>query len=302
MKENIRTEDIREFWDKNPCGTNFVNTETTIEFFQKYDEFRYSTEGHILEELDIIDFKGKVVLEIGLGQGADSMQIVDRGAIYHGIDLTDESIRRVKLRFDLFNKSYKSVEKADAVKLPFKDNYFDLVYSHGVIHHSPEIENIVGEIYRVLKPGGKAIIMLYHKNSINYYVSIALVRRLGLLFLFLFPPLSKVITKLTGESENRILKHVLGFKKIGISYLEMKNFVHKSTDGPDNVWSSVWNKKSARKLFARFKKIRFKVHFLNERHLLGLQYLIPNSLKRVIANRFGWHLWIIAQKNSSNLN
>lgn len=287
---------IEQFWDQNPVGNNFVEYHSDKKFYDDYDEFRYRTEGHILSELDQIDFKNKKVLEIGLGQGADSMQIIKRGAIYYGIDLTDESIKRLKERFRLFEQPYQEVIKANAQTIPYEDCFFDIVYSHGVIHHSPDIEKIVSEIHRVLKPGGQAIIMLYHKNSFNYYVSIALLRRSGLLLMLVFPFLTKLISKMTGEGVERIKKHRKNFEERGWRYFKMKEFLHKSTDGPDNIYSGVWNRKSASELFKNFKNLTFKVHFLNERHLLGLQKVLPKSLKEKLAEKYGWHLWIYAEK------
>lgn len=288
--------DIENFWNKNPVGSNFIEYREGKEFYLTYDEFRYRTESHILGELDKIDVKNKRVLEIGLGQGADSMQIINRGAIYHGIDLTEESIKRLKERFQLFNSPYKEVIKANAQSIPYSDNYFDVVYSHGVIHHSPEIRSIVEEIYRVLKPDGRAVIMLYHKNSFNYYVSIALIRRAGLLLLFVFPFLIKVVSKLTGEGVERIDKHRQYFRMQGWSYLKMDHFIHRSTDGPDNIYSSVWTRNTSRKLFSSFRDISFRVHLLNERHLLGLQKLMPFKLKDWLSKKAGWHLWVFTRK------
>ena len=287
---------IKQFWNEQPVGSNFVAYEEGKAFYERYDEFRYRTEGHILKELDELDVKDKSVLEIGLGQGADSMQLINRGAIYHGIDLTEESVRRVKERFQLFDKHYREVQVANAEQIPYSDNYFDLVYSHGVIHHSPRIESIVAEIYRVLKPGGQAVIMLYHKHSYNYHISISVLRRMGLMMLVPFPFLAKIVSRLTGESVERINRHRYHLKKEGLSYFKMKNFIHRSTDGPDNVYATVWTAGTAKKLFHQFKDIRTNVHFLNERHLLGLQYLLPGTLKKAMAHRYGWHLWIKATK------
>ena len=295
-QDDPKVSEIKDFWNDNPVGSNFVAYQQDKSFYEKYDTFRYSTEGHILEELDKIDFKDKKVLEIGLGQGADSMQIIERGAIYHGIDLTEESVRRVKERFSLYNKAYKEVQVANAEAIPYEDNFFEIVYSHGVIHHSHKIENIVAEIHRVLKPGGKAIIMLYHKNSFNYYVSIAFFRRVGLMLLMVFPFLDSLVSKLTGESKERINRHKYYLKKEGLSYFKMRNFIHRSTDGPDNVYASVWTAKTSRKLFSSFAPIATHVHFLNERHLLGLQYLLPKFVKKSLAGKYGWHLWINATK------
>jgi ubiquinone/menaquinone biosynthesis C-methylase UbiE len=285
------TSAIKKFWNENPVGSNFINYEQSKSFYEKYDEFRYRTEGHILQELDTIDFKGKKVLEIGLGQGSDSMQIINRGALYYGLDLTEESVRRVKERFEFNKKPYQEVILGNAESIAYSKDFFDIVYSHGVIHHSENIEMIVKEIYRVLKPGGLAVVMLYHKNSFNYYISISIIRRLGLLLLLLFPFFNKLIAKVTGESTERIIKHLINLKNEGFS-----NFIHKSTDGPDNIYSSVWSINSASKLFINFIKVTFKIHFLNERHLLGIQYLLPKSFKNLIAMHYGWHLWIKATK------
>ncbi|HEX6848048.1 MAG TPA: class I SAM-dependent methyltransferase [Chitinophagaceae bacterium] len=293
---NKSTEEIKHFWNENPVGSNFIAYEEGKRFYEDYDNFRYKTEDHILGELDKIDFQNKKTLEIGLGQGADSMQLINRGAVYYGIDLTEESIRRVTERFKIFNRNYQDIKVSNAENIPYPDNFFDIVYTHGVIHHSPSIKKIVEEIHRVLRPGGQAVIMLYHKNSFNYYISIGILRRIGLIFLLAFPFLSNLISKLTGESKERINRHRQLMKEQGWSYLKMKNFIHRSTDGPDNVFSSVWNKNSASKLLVDFSSVYTNVHFLNERHLLGLQYLLPKSLKSKIAHRFGWHLWIKAIK------
>lgn len=296
MQENKDTSDIRQFWNENPVGSNFIDYEQDKIFYLKYDEFRYRTEGHILNELDAIDFKGKKTLEIGLGQGADSMQVITRGAVYYGIDLTEESVRRVKERFQLFEKRYAEVQVANAEHIPYEDDSFDIVYSHGVIHHSPQMARIVSEIYRVLRPGGRAIIMVYHRNSFNYYMSIAFLRRAGLLLLQVFPFLANPLSRLTGESVDRINRHKYHLKKEGLKYFRMKNFLHRSTDGPDNIFSSVWTDRSVRKLFGAFSAVSTNVHFLNERHLLGAQHLMPGRVKKAMARKYGWHLWIKAIK------
>lgn len=293
-----KTPEIKDFWNENPVGSNWISYESDPSFYEKYDEFRYSTEGYILQELDKLDLDEKYVLEIGLGQGADSMQLIKRGAIYYGIDLTEESIRRVEERFALFNMTYNELRVANAEDNPYIDACFDHVYSFGVIHHSPKIEQIVAEIHRVLKPGGEVNVMLYHKTSFNYYISIALLRRVGLLALYLIPGLKKPIGKLTGESPERINKHIVNLKQQGWSYLKMSNFIHRSTDGPDNIFSSVWTDQSARQLFKDFENIETSVNFLNERHLLGLQKILPKPIKRWIARKFGWHLWVKAKKSS----
>ncbi|MEO2177614.1 MAG: hypothetical protein ABGY96_26450, partial [bacterium] len=86
--------DIQDFWQENPVGENLTGkNEDWVEHFKLYDAFRYRTEGHILGELDKIDFQDKTVLEIGIGQAADSIQIAQRGATWSGLDLTEAAVK-----------------------------------------------------------------------------------------------------------------------------------------------------------------------------------------------------------------
>src|SRR5216684_7157071 len=100
VMEEMTEQTIREFWDAHPCGESQVESLCADHeaFFRRYDAFRYEKEAHILKRLDAIDFKGKHVLEIGLGEGADSEQIIRRGAIWSGLELSPESVSRVSTR------------------------------------------------------------------------------------------------------------------------------------------------------------------------------------------------------------
>src|SRR5215204_442268 len=182
--------EIQDFWQKHPCGEDFVggaeNYEADYErFFENYDKFRYTKEPHILECLKNIDFEGKKTLEIGLGQGADAEQIILLGADWFGLDLTLESTRRVQVRLNLRKLKAGGITNGSAVEMPFADNSFDIVFSHGVLHHIPELNKAQNEIQRILKPDGELIVMLYAKNSLNYRFSISFVRRLGLIGMYL---------------------------------------------------------------------------------------------------------------------
>lgn len=284
-------EQIAEFWEKHPCGSDFIHASEWKEFFLSYDQFKYTHEPHILEEIRKIDFKGKRVLEIGLGQGAETQKIIEAGAIYHGIDLTEESVARVKLRCELFSLPYESLQVMNAEKLDFPDESFDIVFSHGVIHHSPRIKMIIAETHRVLRKGGRVVVMLYHRNSMNYQVSIRFIRRLGIFLLFV-SGISKFVAKLTNEKVERLEKHLINLKRDGLSYLKIENFIHKATDGPDNVYSSVFSQSEAAELFSVFRDLSFSKHFLNERHFPIVRSILSSETKKKIATRYGWHLWV----------
>lgn len=291
----ISTEDLVRFWEEHPLATDFLPPLEGKDFFLAYDSFKYKQEPHILEELSQIDFKGKKVLEIGVGHGAEAQKMIEAGASYTGIDISPAAIARVKDRFRLFSLPYEDLRVMKAEELAFPDNTFDLVFSHGVLHHSPQIEKIVAEIYRVLKPGGQFVIMLYHRQSLNYHLSIRFLRRLGLFLLFI-PGTVSLVSRLTGEKKERIKKHLANFRQQGLAYLRMDNFLSRSTDGPDNVYSQVFSRQEAARLFYGFENLSFTVHHLNERHLLFLRYLLPSKWKKSLARRFGWHLWVKGHK------
>jgi SAM-dependent methyltransferase len=273
--------DIRDFWQRHPCGAELVgdlNEESRREyqeFFGRYDEFRYSTEGHILDNLDRIGFAGKKVLEIGLGQGADAEQIVRRGGVYSGVDLTEESVKRVRMRFELRGLTYDRIEQASALDLPFEQDAFDVVYSHGVLHHIPEIRRAQAEIARVLRPGGRLIVMLYAKWSLNYLFSIFAARRLGL----------AVMYAIGLKGQGIYGAHIENARKHGIgNYLAMRNFINVSTDGPANPYSKVYDRPLVREDFADFDIVSMHKEFMHAPPL-PVSWL---PLSRTL----GWHLWI----------
>src|SRR6266699_3450587 len=133
---------------------------------------------HIPIAADFRSARGLKVLEIGCGLGTDGAQFAEAGADYTGVDLTEAAVELARRRFELFSLPGK-FQTADAENLAFADDSFDLVYSHGVLHHTPETEKAIQEIHRVLRPGGRAVVMLYHRGSYNYRINISLLRRAG---------------------------------------------------------------------------------------------------------------------------
>jgi SAM-dependent methyltransferase len=269
---------IREFWDSHPCGESQVESLGADHeaFFRRYDAFRYHMEAHILRRLDAIDFKRKQVLEIGLGQGADSEQIIRRGAIWSGLDVSSESISRVAARLRLRGLPYQRLERGSALSMPFPDNSFDVVFSHGVLHHIPDVAAAQKEIARVLKPGGRLIAMLYARSSLNYLVSISVVRRLGIALLYL----GRV------QGSGIVGAHLANAKRIGLrEYLKMSNFIHVNTDGPFNPYSKVYNLATVRMDFPAFRLEKSYQEYMHAPPL-------PVSWLKPFARVLGWHLWV----------
>ena len=174
---DIDQEKIRDFWNAHPCGEYVVDSRFSKEadkFFTDYDTYRYRVEGHILDCLDTIGWHDKDVLEIGLGQGADSEQLIRRGAHWSGLDLTPEAVNRVRTRFTLRNLPFSDIRVGSILNPPYPSGSFDKIYSHGVLHHVPDIRRASGQIARLLRPGGELVMMIYARWSWHYLLTIRL--------------------------------------------------------------------------------------------------------------------------------
>ncbi len=282
----MNEQDIQLFWQAHPCGDVQVgglkeeNHNDYELFFTGYDAFRYRQHRHLLACLDGIGFKDQEVLEIGLGQGADSEQIIRRGGRWSGLDLTQESVTRVRARLALRKLPCQALKQGSALDIPFPDNSFDLVFSHGVLHHIPEIRRAQREIARVLKPGGTLVAMLYAKWSLNYLVSIAVIRRLGLCVLYG-----------SGISPNGISgDHLRNAAKMGLwKYLRLENFTHYNTDGPLNPYAVVYGIAEVRRDFPDFTLDKAYKRFMHAPPL-PVRWM---PLERML----GWHLWVHLRPN-----
>jgi 2-polyprenyl-3-methyl-5-hydroxy-6-metoxy-1,4-benzoquinol methylase len=286
-------ERVRAFWQEHPCGTKFSDAEMgTREFFDRVEAHRYGKEWHIPMAADFSSTRGLKVLEIGCGLGTDGAQFAKAGANYTGIDLTEASIELAGKRFELSGLQGE-FRVADAEKLNFANETFDLVYSHGVLHHTPDTGMAVREIHRVLKPGGRAMVMLYHRDSYNYRIGIRVLRRAGAGLLKSEGGI-KIVHSLTGEPIDSLREHAqLANTNGGPSAAD---FLSQSTDGAGNPLARVYSRREARDLFRDFRKVELHAYFLNKRFIPLIGNLLPRSIESALAARWGWHLWIYATK------
>jgi ubiquinone/menaquinone biosynthesis C-methylase UbiE len=292
--EELKTR-VHDFWQANPCGNKFAEEEIgTREFFNSVERHRYQTEWHIPGVVNFQRWRDSDVLEVGCGLGTDAVNFARRGARYTGVDLTEASIELVKKRFD-FEGLAADLRVADAETLPFADDSFDLIYSHGVLHHTPDTQRAINEVHRVLKPGGTAMVMLYHKNSYNYRVNIMTLRRMGVRVLgFDWGP--GLVHRLTGEDESRLRELQSVYRRNGSVLLSPEEFLNQNTDGAGNPLARAYTRREASVMFTRFREIRTELHFLNKRWIPLIGPAMPRVIERVLARWVGWHLWIIAQK------
>jgi len=293
-RNSIMKERVRVFWQENPCGTKFADAPPgSRRFYELVEEHRYRKEWHIPTAAGFAEAKDLAVLEVGCGLGTDGAQFAKAGANYTGIDLTDAAVDLAKRRFEIFQLP-GTFRVADAEHLDFPDNSFDLVYSHGVLHHTPDTAAAVREIHRVLRPGGKAVVMLYHRDSYNYRVNISMLRRAGVQLLR-WQPGVKLVHLLTGEPESSLQDHARQLQTKS-NYLKADEFLSRNTDGAGNPLARVYSRTEARELFKDFAHIELRTYFLNKRWLPILGTVLPRSLETKLAARWGWHLWIYATK------
>ena len=162
--------DVRDFWDAASCGEVYASGDSEKQYYESNSRKRYELEPYILDFARFQDAAGKNVLEIGVGMGADHAQLAS--AHPHsliGVDLTPRAVTHTRRRLELLELPCDA-RVADAENLPFDSNSFDLVYSWGVLHHSPNTQQAINEVNRVLRPGGTARIMIYHKYSLVGYM------------------------------------------------------------------------------------------------------------------------------------
>lgn len=155
LPPNVEKELVAAFWQSEACGERYGSEQ---------DRVRYDLEPEIISFADFPSARGKRLLEVGVGMGADFVRWARAGADAVGVDLTERAVEITRARLD--EEGLRAdVRTADAESLPFPDGEFDIVYSWGVLHHTPNPRRALHEVQRVLAPGGQLKLMLYHRRS-----------------------------------------------------------------------------------------------------------------------------------------
>ena len=265
-KEKLRA---REQWGQDPCGAEYDREHElgTREFFERVERHRYSEYAPWMPRLmEFEKFRDARLLEIGCGMGTDLLQFSRGGARCIGVDLTPRSIEITQHRFKLYGAD-GAFMISDGEHLPFRSASFDVVYSNGVLHHTPDTAGAIREVHRVLRPGGVAKVMLYHRNSLNYWFEIVLRRGvLGGQFL-------------RGRSAEDIMSHVIEYSDHGATPLV-----------------KVYSRKESRALFNCFRDVKVDVEQLTRAELRFLSPLVSESMLDKLRKRIGWNVIITAIK------
>jgi SAM-dependent methyltransferase len=187
--------------------------------------------------------------------------------------------------------------QGDATALPIANATVDFVYSFGVLHYIPDTVRAVGEIHRILRPGGCCLVMLYHRSSLNYYYfNILFLRRLGA-SLLLLPGAVRLLARLTGKSEQTLAGHRELLRRHGLAYLtDRQLFLSNNTDSLGNPLSKAFSRRQARDLFADLDQVKTEVYFLNLEALPLLDRLLGPTIKEWLGRRLGWQLVVRATR------
>jgi ubiquinone/menaquinone biosynthesis C-methylase UbiE len=258
----------REQWGANPCGANAARGLDfgTRDYFEAIAHERYNVYAPWMTEVIGFDrYPGRRLLEVGFGTGTDLLQFARGGARVTGVDLTPRSIDIAQRRFEVYGLKGQFLI-GDGEYLSFPDASFDVVYSFGVLHHTPDTARAIREVHRVLRPGGEAIVMLYNRNSLAYWGG------------FVFKH---------GILKGRLLS--CSIDEIMSRYAE-----HSETGGRPLV--KAYTRAEAGRLFADFSHCDITVNQLTRRELRPFGPLLPESVFSWFARTFGWNLLIRATR------
>jgi glycosyltransferase involved in cell wall biosynthesis/ubiquinone/menaquinone biosynthesis C-methylase UbiE len=259
---------VQRQWDNDPAGSHYVKGAKphTLEWFKEVEAYRY---GHYAPWMqDVMEFDrhaGHTLLEIGAGIGTDLAQFAGHGAVVTDLDLSAGHLALARENFARRGLEGTFVHH-DAERLPFDDTQFDVVYSNGVIHHTPNTKSVVGEIHRVLKPGGKAIIMVYAENSIHYW---------------------------------RNLVWAIGIKEGQLLQWSMGEIMSRAVERSDNASArplvKVYTRRRLKHLFAQFEQISVTKRQMLRDEVPRVLFFIP---VRFLGRIMGWNLIVKASKRT----
>ena len=259
-------DEVQRQWDNDPAGSHYVKDAQphTLSWFLEAEAYRYGEYAPwMAETMEFARHAGEHVLEIGGGMGTDLAEFARGGAVVTDIDLSSGHLELAKENFKLRGLHGRFVLH-DAESLVFDDNTFDVVYSNGVLHHTPNTRNVVREIHRVLKADGRVIVMMYAENSLHYW---------------------------------RNLVWAIGLKERQLDAWSMGEIMSRSVERSDHAAArplvKVYTKRRLRRLFEGFTEID-----VVQRQMVAAE--VPRLLAWVplpaLGRMMGWNLIVKARK------
>jgi len=159
---------VENYWDERPCNIRHSPKPVgSREYFDEVEARKYYVEPHIPAFADFERWRGKRVLEIGCGIGTDSINFARHGADLTIVELSQKSLDLTQQRFEVFNLDARFIQgnAEDLDTLIPAGESFDLIYSFGVIHHSPNPRRIVEAAGRRMRRDSELRLMVYNRLS-----------------------------------------------------------------------------------------------------------------------------------------
>jgi 2-polyprenyl-3-methyl-5-hydroxy-6-metoxy-1,4-benzoquinol methylase len=167
--ENVAVTKVKEYWDRRPCNVRHSTQPMgTREYFDEVERRKYFVESHIPAFAEFERWRGKRVLEIGCGIGTDTVNFARNGARVTAVDLSDKSLEIARQRVQVYGLQDRVTfyrGNAEELNSVAPAEPYDLVYSFGVIHHTPRPERMLEQVRRYVRPGSVVKIMVYHRRS-----------------------------------------------------------------------------------------------------------------------------------------
>lgn len=163
---------VKQFWDDRPCNVKHSDKELgSFEYFQEVQHKKFTAEPHIPGFCEFEKWRGKRVLEIGAGIGTMAINFAQHGADYTGVELSETSLALTKRRFEVYQQAGQFYQgNAEELTNIVPVEPYDLIFTWGVIHHSPNPAKILQEARQYLRPGSTLKVMVYAANSWKNYM------------------------------------------------------------------------------------------------------------------------------------
>ncbi len=266
-----------EFWNEL-CGSGLAHSlgikEPTPENLASFDEAYLNIYPYLTNYLDCMQLEGRKVLEVGLGYGTLGQVLASKGCLYHGLDIALGPVEMLRYRLALLGQEPgDQVKQGSALGIPYESETFDYVYSIGCLHHTGDLEKCISEVYRVLAPGGKAVVMLYNRRSFRQLVVVPLGRLWYLLGL-----------------SDAAKRHDSFGERVRALY-------DTNSEGIAAPHTDYVSKKEVRRLFRRFSSTEIEVqNFDSYVFFKGKLIILRERLLNNIARILGLDLYIVSTK------
>ncbi len=226
-------EQNRSWWNEHPMRYDWKEPirfeEFSTEYFQEIDRRFFSVVRNFMPWQKIpfdplIDFESMAqydVLEIGVGNGSHAQLLAQHAKSYTGIDITSYAVKSTSERMKRFGLDKATIIEMDAEKMEFDNNSFDYIWTWGVIDHSANTQRILEEMTRVLRPGGCATVMVYHRGWWNYYLVGTVFHGILRGGLFRTGSLHKTVQEVTDGAFSRYYSSV-GWRTLASEFLKVE--------------------------------------------------------------------------------